>query len=69
MSSFEMIVKDVFYLTDGRMIFSGHFSKDSDVHLPLNVVVYVNEEMVAEVELTNLPFSSGESVRRKLDVI
>ena len=41
MSNFEMIVEDVFYLTDGRMVFSGQFVNDGGIHLPADVAIYV----------------------------
>lgn len=69
MKNFEMIVKDIFYLTDGRMVFAGQFINDDSVHLPMNVSVYVNEKYVGKIQLTMLPFSSGKNVRKNVDVI
>lgn len=69
MKNFEMIVSDIFYLADGRMVFSGQFVNNSSVHLPADVSVYVNEKFVGKIQLTTLPFSSGKNVRKDVDVI
>ena len=68
MKGFEMIVKDVFCLTDGRMVFSGQFI-NSEVHLPIDVAIYVNDAVVGKIKLTTLPFSSGKNIRKDFDVI
>lgn len=64
-----MIVKDVFYLTDGRMVFSGQFVNNHRLHLPMNVAVYVNEKYIGKIQLTTLPFYSRKNVRKDIDVI
>jgi len=69
MSNFEMIVEDVFYLTDGRMVFSGQFVNDGGIHLPADVAIYVNETVVGKIQLTTLPFSSGKNLRQDVDVV
>ena len=69
MKNFEMIVENVFYLTDGRMVFSGQFTNNSDVHLPIDVTIYVNDVGVGKIQLTTLSFSSGKNVRKNVDVI
>lgn len=69
MKNFEMIVSDIFYLADGRMVFSGQFVNNNSVHLPVDVSVYVNEKSVGKIQLTTLPLSSGKNVRKDVDVI
>lgn len=69
MKVFKMIVRDIFYLADGRMVFSGQFVNSHKLHLPMDVAVYVNEKSVGKIQLSTLPFSSGKNVRKDLDVI
>ena len=69
MRDFEMIVKDIFYLADGRMVFSGRFVNNCRVHLPVNVSVCVNEKPIGKIQLTTLPFSTGKNVVNDVDVI
>lgn len=64
-----MVVKDVFYLTGDRMVFSGQFIKNEGVCLPIDVVVYVNNKVVGKIRLTTFLFSSGVNVRKDIDVI
>jgi len=64
-----MIVKDIFYLIDGRMVFSGQFIADCTVCLPMNVTVFVNEKAVGKIRLMTLPFLSGKNVKKDVDVI
>lgn len=69
MKIFEMTVNDVFYLADGRMVFSGQFVNRNNLHLTMNAAVHVNEKLVENIQLATLPFSSGKDVRKDLDVI
>lgn len=69
MNSFEMFVKDIFYLTDGRMVFSGKFVTFNYDKFPIDAVVYVNDRMVGNVQLTTIPFSVGKNVKKDVDVI
>lgn len=69
MKNFEMIVENIFYLTDDRMVFSGQFINSNSVSLPMDVSIHVNEKPVGKIQLTTLPFSSGKNVRKDIDII
>lgn|GEM_PF-1303292 len=69
MNSFEMIVNDIFYLSNNRMVFSGKFVYKNSVHLPIDATIFVNQMPVSKIKLTVLPFSVGANVRRDIDNI
>jgi hypothetical protein len=64
-----MVVEDAFYLLDGRMVFSGQFINNSDLRLPIDVAIFVNDVVVGKIQLTTLPFLSGKNVKKDIDVI
>lgn len=69
MNHFEMIVYDIFYLSNNRMVFSGKFIYENSVHLPIDVTIFVNQKPVSKIKLTVLPISVGANVRRDIDDI
>ncbi len=64
-----MIVYDIFYLSNNRMVFSGKFIYENSVHLPIDVTIFVNQKPVSKIKLTVLPISVGANVRRDIDDI
>lgn len=69
MTHFEMVVKDIFYLSNNRMVFSGHFKNLKKILLPINATIYVNGKAITNVNLVTLPFMSGPNVKKDIDCI
>lgn len=64
-----MIVNNIFYLSNNRIVFSGKFINDNSVYLPMDVAIFVNQKLAGKIKLTTLPISVGNNVRKDIDSI
>lgn len=68
-NNFEMVVNDIFYLSNNSMVFSGKFINENSVHLPMNVTIFVNQKLIDKIKLTTLPVGIGVNARKDIDSI